>query len=182
MKASYIEESSKPLSIVVDAPLDSQIRTIELSDALLEPEPIGTSGFQRSGLVIFFTAWQTVMIVHFVRTGALHLAVMLACVNIVILLQVPKVRDAVPGLARVRPEPVAGVGWVRDPRGRLWTTDDSTLIVASLAKGKRALVVHLVGDAGSRTFTYQSTADPEFISLWKRWAHPNPRPDLAGQV
>lgn len=182
MKTFYDDRNAQPPRIIIDEAARAQTRDIDLSNELLEPEPVGTSGISATWVQVLLCVWSSFMAVQFFRDGQWEFSLCFAALAIFYLIQIPMVRDAVPGLTRINPEPVAGVGWVRDPKGRTWTTDNATMVVASHAKGKKALVVHLVGDAGSRTFTYQSAADPEFISLWKRWAHPNPRPDLAGLV
>ncbi len=96
-----------------------------------------------------------------------------------LLAQMPQVRDRVPILRRDETAPVAGVGYVEAPRGARWTTGDSMLLVSAL-KAPGPLYVRLVGPAGWLSWTFTNASDADFLRLWQRWMHPRPRPELAG--
>ncbi len=93
--------------------------------------------------------------------------------------QIPVIRDLIPALRPEGAAPIAGMGFIEDSKGKLWTVDDSLMILSGRKSGDKPVYVHIVGPAGWLLLTYANVKDPEFIKLWQRWNHPDPRPELA---
>jgi len=94
---------------------------------------------------------------------------------LVILGQMPQFRDFHPfALGRTQ---VASVGGVLASDGRRWTPDDAVLLVSG--RGRRGpVLVRLVGPAGWLSMCFMSPDEADFVTLWQRWMHPAPRPEL----
>jgi hypothetical protein len=77
---------------------------------------------------------------------------------------------------------VAGQGFIRSTNGLTWSSSDSLCVIRSMGRRIRiddACMVTLYGPCGIRLIPFPSTLDPHFISFWRRWNHPDPRPALA---
>ncbi len=79
--------------------------------------------------------------------------------------------------------PVAGLGVIRDGKGRLWTCTESIMFVEPyyIPKAGSGVQVDLFGPHGAHKMhkiQFPSCLDDGFVSLWQRWNHPHPRPEL----
>lgn len=74
--------------------------------------------------------------------------------------------------------PVAGLGILRDSRGRRWTVADSCMLIRRNGWNDKMITVELAGPAGYWTKHYFGVDDSGFQTLWRRWMHPYPKPDL----
>ena len=73
----------------------------------------------------------------------------------------------------------AGPGWVDHPDGRLWTVEDSVLVIREEWPGKRpGYSVTLLGPTSAFTIQIGKGRSLAFINLWQRWTTPVPRIDL----
>ncbi len=73
---------------------------------------------------------------------------------------------------------IAGPGVLVDQkRQRRWTVDDAVMLV-QCTPTLGPLIVRLVGEAGWLTLSFTDEKDPDFVRLWQRWNHPQPRPEL----
>ncbi len=90
------------------------------------------------------------------------------------------------GLSRfwshVMPRFTMGTGFLRTRgTGRVIRTDRSILFVRRMVSPlglDDRIMVDLVG-VPTRRLYYDGPDDPAFVDLWRRWIHPNPRPELA---
>lgn len=73
--------------------------------------------------------------------------------------------------------PTAWPGGISDHTGRRWTVRDSVMVVRGARPGG-GLAVEVLGGAMNLQLTFASSRDPDFITLWQRWNHPQPRPEL----
>lgn len=83
--------------------------------------------------------------------------------------------------SHVMPRFTMGTGFLRIRRtGRVIRTDQTILYVRRMIgpTGIDGIMVDLVG-VPTRRLYYDGPQDPAFIDLWRRWVHPNPRPELA---
>lgn len=74
-------------------------------------------------------------------------------------------------------EPIAGCGIIKDRKGRRFTCRDSTMLIQT-ARGSSAPVVTVLSSTGNVSMTFPSTKDADFIKLWQRWNHLDPKPEL----
>lgn len=184
---SQLREVAGPRQIavprtIVDSKLVERLGAIEQPSHLLEPEPVMGSGLGLSRRTHY---WLTAFLVMAAGTqfalGLWQSAVIAALGAVVYIVSVPRWRDTTRGLRMNEFKYVAGVGYVEDSQGRRWTCDNAIMLV-QVKRRSEALFVSLIGEAGSMAITFLSADDPDFIALWQRWAHPNPRPALVEQA
>ena len=84
--------------------------------------------------------------------------------------------------SHVMPRFTMGTGFLRTRgKGRVIRTDQSILYVRRMMSPggiDDRIMVDLVGVPVRRLY-YDGPDDPAFVDLWRRWIHPNPRPELA---
>jgi hypothetical protein len=74
--------------------------------------------------------------------------------------------------------PVAGMGVITDRKGRRWTVESASMLVRPVANGN-GLTVELLGPEDCLLMRFRRGIEDEgFQTLWQRWMHPHPRPDL----
>jgi hypothetical protein len=165
------EVATHPLPrTIADRRMQQRLGRIELSEELLEPEAILGSLWMKRG-------WLFVLIALFALNAALTTAWLKVFYLMMIgylLIQLPSIRDVLRlGDGKV----IAGLGVVETSRGKRWTVDDAIMIVQT-QDGEPPLTVFLTGEAGELKLHFIDEKDPDFIKLWQRWNHPNPRPEL----
>lgn len=72
---------------------------------------------------------------------------------------------------------VAGMGTLKDQNERRWTIENAAMVIQT-KEVAGALFVQIVGEAGYLELTFVDEHDPDFVKLWQRWNHPQPRPEL----
>jgi len=169
--------SLSPLPTALVAPgLLIHVRDLGRTARFLEPhsiEPGSVGGAPLAAGVVNLGVAALMLIV-----GQLWLAAIFAFLALVTLVRVPFIWYRLPIGRGGRRSLLVGPGWVRDPKGRIWTVRDSTLLVAPAAD-KGGVLARLVGPAGARDLIFSYAGDPEFTALWRLWTHRDPRPDLA---
>lgn len=166
----------RPPPALVDAELAPSVGAIPLSESLLEPEPINQSA--RGALLILIVMLFFALQHTFESTGrAWWRGLFFWAAAIVVALQIPAIRDRIPGLRSEGGDLVAGPGWLRD-RTRRWTVADSTAIVFRTRESRPGVVVRFIGPAGVRDVQFAGVDNPDFALLWERWMHLVPRLDL----
>lgn len=181
-----IEDDSAADSIqvraIVDHLLRKEIQQVELTESLIEEESIGpTTG--RGGLIA--AAILTVAVVSAaVSKGEVFLLLYwLVFCTIFVFPYISFFREHIPLLRLYSTEILAGPGWLRDHANvRRWTIENSMLLLH--LSGRRVLGpiwLHIIGPAGIQTLGFGSIRDPEFVRLWQRWMHPNPRLELIAE-
>lgn len=81
----------------------------------------------------------------------------------------PALRNFTPAPLRSQ-FPLADLGLMRDARGRVWTVEDSFLLVEP---HEHRIVATLYGPAGKLQLRYYAQGDEGFETLWQRWTHPD---------
>jgi hypothetical protein len=87
------------------------------------------------------------------------------------------VRDATRLFRMDQSEDVAGLGTFTDKQQRRWTVENAIMLV-QCKRDAGPLIVTMVGEAGHHTLSFMDETDTDFVKLWQRWNHPDPRPDL----
>ena len=185
--------SAMEFHVVVDGSTWSKLERIPLLPDLLEEKPL-VHGAWRSwrpeSMMILILAAS--MLVLFSNTSWLFGAVVspfnliLNFYTITIMLLIAfRLTPIQSGIGRlwshVMPRFTMGTGFLRTRRtGRVIRTDQTILYVRRMIgpAGIDGIMVDLVG-VPTRRLYYDGPQDPAFIDLWRRWVHPNPRPELA---
>lgn len=181
---------------IVDHRLRAQCEKIPIIADLVEPEPIRIAGStsvadpgkelrrRRMGVVIR-VLWPIAFIgiawILFSNFGWPKIAFWLVsalAIGCAFLPNFMLVRDPI-----FASPPVAGLGVIRDGKGRLWTCTESIMFVEPyyVPKAGSGVQVDLFGPQGTRKMhkiQFPSCLDDGFVSLWQRWNHPHPRPEL----
>lgn len=161
--------------------LKPRLMPLERPAEFLEPEPIHPSsnvGYAATLFLVLIYLWNAAA--QFFMGHYMVTAIWLVC-GLFFALGIPTLRDRVRKLWDSGGRFVAGQGWLRDRRGRIWTTSDSVVVVRK-SFTTSTLAWWVIGPAGVSWITFINENDPEFIKLWQRWNHPDPRPELAYQT
>jgi hypothetical protein len=177
------DESIDMPRALVDRRLSPAIREIEIPDDLVEREFIAESFSAGNGLVIVVLALVLFLAGRAAIGGDWAGAAIFIVVAAIFAPSIPWVKKYVPMLRAEAQAPIAAPGEVKDHRGRRWCAENAVMLVqpgpAIWSRGGQGLHVCLLGEAGRLELAFQSPRDPDFITLWQRWVHPHPRPDLA---
>lgn len=162
---------------IVDSSLRTPLEKIHLIPATLEPERI-QSRDPMGRFEAISLATMIVPIVIFVRLAlagqAKFLPAVAICVGIVVF-GASRYFDLRLGESLA---PIAGMGIVMDRNGRRWTVNDSSMLIRPIANGN-GLTVELLGPEGYLLIRLRrGLEDQGFQTLWQRWMHPHPRPEL----
>ena len=174
---------SPQVRAIVDRVLRKEIQQIELTESLIEEESIGsTTG--RGGALIAAVILSVAVVYAAVSKGDIFLLLYwLVFCTIFVFPHISFFREHIPLLRLYSTEILAGPGWLRDLANvRRWTIDNSMLLVH--LSGRRVLGpiwLHIIGPAGIQALVFSSARDPEFVRLWQRWMHPNPRLELIAE-
>lgn len=155
------------------------LESIELKEAMLEPETILSS-------VAIRQVWVIVIMVIFLVLGFRSMA-MGYWFDMTIYFSVagffsfciPSIRDLIPMFRPDGNAPIVGMGFIQDAKEKLWTVDNSFLVLTGKGNENGPVHLHFIGPEGRMDLAYTNVHDPEFIKLWQRWNHPDPRPELA---
>jgi len=168
--------SARPRTIA-DAALRTRLMDPPLPDYLLEPEEIVPAGGHARS-IIFAAGVLSLVIMYILAAISVWLMVLFMLAVFFAATSIAPVRRRIALMAPIETALIAGQGWVREPNGRVWTTDDAMLIVTQVAPGA-PLRVFLTGPSGCIRRSFPHHTAPAFINLWQRWNHPDPRPSLA---
>ena len=156
---------------VAETRMQKRLAAIGLIDDMLEPETILGSLPMKRGMLIFMIALYVLLIIN---AGWSVAGLLIAIGAVALLLQLPFLRDKFRwGEGTV----IAGLGVVETSRGKRWTVNDAIMIVQA-QNGEPPLTVCFTGESGELVLQFIDERDPDFIKLWQRWNHPDPRPEL----
>ena len=168
-----------------------ELEDVDLTDRFFEPAPLSDGGRPswsiRSVVVLIATAlFFIVMLLPFIFMGQRGLAV-LPCSIPFILLAGVSLKD-LPWFTRWRRQfgrrsmrTIAGPGFLLN-RGRVWTRDDSVLLLHDPRQTGWKVEATLVGPGGIHRLRLHDRRDPDLVTFWQTWAHPRPRLDLVAGV
>jgi hypothetical protein len=171
---------SKALALprtLADERFECGLTEIRLTPDLLEPEPIvvsdAVSGLAKAVFGSIYMALAIAMLAsgQWVGGGA-QLFVGLMWVG-----RVPIVRRITRELNWEHGAPVAGCGVLRIGKKSRFTCNDAVMIV-EMGRVAGGVLVSLLGEAGIARLGFSSISDPDFINLWQRWNHLDPKPEL----
>lgn len=168
---------------LVDRRLWPAIRDIEIIDDLVEREFIAVSVTISGPFIVALLALALFLAVRAAVKGDWLDAAGFMVIAAIFAPAVPWVKKHVPMVRAEAEAPIAAPGEVKDRRGRRWCADNAVMVVQAgppiWRRGGEGLHVCLIGEAGRLELAFQSPDDPDFITLWQRWVHPHPRPELA---
>lgn len=176
------KESLETPRTLADLRLASQLERIELVDVLLEAEkvfPGSRVGRRRARSAIFLGGF--IMLLGFLMASAVCVIVGLLTV-LIPLMSLNIMRRKAPELRLGFTVPVAGTGFLRVNDEICFTSEDSICLVRAIDSGRitdPAIETWFMSPKATRFYSFPSCRDPHFITLWQRWNHPEPRPELA---
>ncbi len=162
---------------VAAAVLKDELLEIERPAVLLEPEAVGQEPTGSFPVEIVFIALLVTAVVWLFLRG-LQLDSLLILGGIVLMSleskRMCRLLGIEPSIDRL---PVAGPGVISDSTGQRWSVHDAVMFVWAKKPGGGVEVV-LLGEGRVLDMTFASTRDADFVTLWQRWNHPDPRPEL----
>lgn len=184
VKWEFSKEKLPNLKAIVDPLLQLEIQALALRNELLEPEPVQSSFPIKDRATNFFLVLMIMACFRSFMDQSWFLAVL--SLSYLLISIIPRVTDLRERFSFLRSEDASilvGPGWVKHTkRNRNWSVADS-IILLRLRKRKAlgTLYVRLLGPTKDLNFIFENVRDPEFIRLWQRWMHPNPRLELMDQ-
>jgi len=176
--AACESEHVTPPHTVVRNELAGMVSDVDTPAHLLEPEPILPSSAYGPGLLALLLFIYLFNALAAIVTGNVWLAVIWLVAGAAWTISTPSIRDRLRIFRGSEGKIIAGPGWIRDRRGRIWRAGSATMIVTS-PSGKPPIHVVVSGPDGCVTLTFMHERDPDFTALWQRWNHPDPRPEFA---
>lgn len=183
--------SAMEFHAVVDGDTWSKLQRIPLLPDLLEEEPLVHGAWRswrpESMMLVIFVASILVAYANMSWLLGATVSPLSMILFYPVMIMGPLFRTPIgSGISRawshVMPRFTMGTGFLRTRRtGRVIRTDQ-TILYARRMLGPTGIddriMVDLVG-VPTRRLYFDGPQDPAFIDLWRRWVHPNPRPELA---
>ncbi len=166
---------------VVDREIAAGVASLSIPTDLIEPEIINESDIGNRIAAAMFTVFGVQRLIPPLNQDW-PWGVFFLCMALVMMARIPAIRDRIPLLRDFGSNVVAGPGWVRDRRGRLWRADDSVAIITAMRQRRskrRGVRVRLVGPMGVRDVRFERTDNADLRVFWERWMHASPRPEFA---
>lgn len=182
-KGRLVKEQLPTVKAIVDSSLHDEIQSIELRNELLEQELIQSSIPIKELNTLFMISMMSFCLINGITNQDWIMAICGFFVLLGLLPYISFLRERLPFLRNDDKSLLVGPGWVDfQKRKRKWTVADSIMLLRlKTSKPLGTLHVRLLGPHRDYEFTFQSVHDPEFIRLWQRWMHPNPRLELMEQ-
>ena len=182
LRDSLAREDLQPPRTVIDLRVVEAVRDVPLTEDFREPELILPSSAiplrdARLGLIVLPLLAGLLLLI-----GGWGLASVLGGLWVIMVLSRPGIRNAVPGLRFESRGILAGPGFLRDRRNRIFSAEEGMLLIrrAGRHRWRNAPILAVVlGPAGCLRMRFVSLRDPDFRNLWQLWNHPHPRPELA---
>ena len=182
-KGGFAKDQLPNIKAIVDPLLQDEIQSIELRDDLLEQELLQSSMPMKDKHFILAIVFMTLMLTYSAIKGSWLSAAFVIYIIVFLLPNISILRERLPFIRNEYRSLLVGLGWVSShKRKQKWTIADSIILLRM--KKKRplgTLYVRLLGPTKDYDFMFESVHDPEFIRLWQRWMHPNPRLELMEQ-
>ena len=163
--------------------MQDEIQSIELRDDLLEQELLQSSMPMKDKKFIIVIVFMLVILTYSAIKGSWLSAAFVIYIIVFLLPNISFLREKLPFIRNEYRSLLVGLGWVNShKRKQKWTIADS-IILLRIRKHKPLGTIHvrLLGPTKDFDFMFESVRDPEFIRLWQRWMHPNPRLELMEQ-
>jgi hypothetical protein len=190
---AIVEEDGSAMEFhaVVDGSIWSKLERIPILPDLLEEEPLVHGAWRswrpESMTLVIFVASIVVANANMSLLVGVAVSPLSTILFYPIMIMGPLFRTPiVSGISRawshVMPRFTMGTGFLRTRRtGRVIRTDQTILYVRRMLGPTGIddrIMVDLVG-VPTRRLYFDGPQDPAFVDLWRRWVHPNPRPELA---
>jgi len=182
-KGGFAKDQLPSIKAIVDPLLQDEVQSIDLRDELLEQELLQSSMPMKDKHFTLVIVFMTVMLTYSAIKGSWLSAAFVVYVIVFLLPNISFLRESLPFIRNEYRSLLVGLGWVKShKRKNKWTIADS-IILLRIKKNKPlgTLYVRLLGPTKDFDFLFESVRDPEFIRLWQRWMHPNPRLELMEQ-
>ena len=180
--------SAMEFHAVVDGDTWSKLQRIPLLPDLLEEEPLVHGAWRswrpESMMILIVAASMLVLLSNiswlFGVVVSLFNLMFLYPLLLLIAFRLTPIQSGIGRLwSHVMPRFTMGAGFLRTRRtGRVIRTDQTILYVRRMDSPEGRIMVDLVG-VPTRRLYYDGPQDPAFVDLWRRWVHPNPRPELS---
>ncbi len=182
-KGRLVKEQLTTVNAIVDSSLHDEIQLIELRNELLEQELIQSSIPIKNLHTLFMIAMMSFCFISGIMNQDWIMAICGFFVLLGLLPHISYLRERLPFIRNDENSMFVGPGWVTfDKKKTKWTVADSIMLLQlKTNKPLGTLYVRLLGPTKDFKFTFESVRDPEFIRLWQRWMHPNPRLELMEQ-
>lgn len=182
-KGGLAKDQLPSIKALVDPLLQDEIQSIELHDELLEQELLQSNMPMKDKKFIVAIIFMTVISTYSAIKGSWLAAAFVIYIIMFLLPNISFLRERLPFIRNEYRSLLVGLGWVSShKRKQKWTIADS-IILLRIKKNKplETIYVRLLGPTKDYDFMFESVRDPEFIRLWQRWMHPNPRLELMEQ-
>ena len=182
-KGGFAKDQLPSIKAIVDPLLQDEIQSIELHDELLEQELLQSSMPMKDKKFIIVIVFMLVILTYSAIKGSWLSAAFVIYIIVFLLPNISFLREKLPFIRNEYRSLLVGLGWVNShKRKQKWTIADS-IILLRIKKNKPLGTIHvrLLGPTKDFDFMFESVRDPEFIRLWQRWMHPNPRLELMEQ-
>ncbi|MCH8824139.1 MAG: hypothetical protein IH984_11610 [Planctomycetes bacterium] len=182
-KGGLAKDQLPSIKALVDPLLQDEIQSIELHDELLEQELLQSSMPMKDKHFTLVIVFMTVILTYSAIKGSWLSAAFVIYIIVFLLPNISILRERLPFIRNEYRSLLVGLGWVSShKRKQKWTIADS-IILLRMKKNRPlgTLYVRLLGPTKDYDFMFESVRDPEFIRLWQRWMHPNPRLELMEQ-
>lgn len=163
---------------IADERLKPKVSAIPLERDLLEPEFIiggeggGASGAIAYGVVVVWLLMASLSLMWGNKAVAgIYMLVALGSTT-----RTPFLRRYLRAASWERDAPIAGCGVLKAHDKRRWTCEDGVMFLRSNLSGGVSAI--FLGMAGVFVMSFPNVTDPDFINLWQRWNHLDPKPGL----
>ena len=183
--------SAMEFHAVMDDSIWSKLQRIPLLPDLLEEEPLVHGAWRswrpESMMLVIFVASILVAYANMSWLVGTTVSPLSMILFYPIMIMGPLFRTPIgSGISRawshVMPRFTMGTGFLRTRRTGQVIRTDQTILYARRMLGPTGIddriMVDLVG-VPVRRLCFDGPQDPAFVDLWRRWVHPNPRPELA---
>lgn len=170
---------------IADLRVALELERLPISDELIEPEKIvpGSRSDRRNRRNSILNGLVAVAIGLF--TGATACTVIGIAMILIPLLSIHRMRKSAPDLMFGLSATVAGPGFLVWNERLLFRSDAALCLLRSIGSVRNtdpAVEAWFYSRDGIRMLAFPSVHDPQFVEFWKRWNHPNPRHELAGET
>tara|TARA_Y100000589_G_scaffold20775_1_gene17051 strand:+ start:1145 stop:2149 length:1005 start_codon:yes stop_codon:yes gene_type:complete len=170
---------------IADLRVALELERLPIADELVEPEKI-VSGSRsdrrnRRNSIINGLVGVTIGLL----TGATVCIVVGIAMILIPMLSLHRIRKSAPDLMLGLSATVAGPGFLVWNERLVFRSDAALCLLRSIGTVRNtdpAVEAWFYSPEGIRMLAFPSVHDPQFVEFWKRWNHPNPRHELAGET
>lgn len=169
---------------IADLRVATELCQLPLPDELVEPEKVASGSRadrkSRRNSIIFGVA---IVVFSIIIDGGWMCTGLGLFMILVPLLSLQIVRTIAPDLLLGFSTVIAGPGFVHFSDDLIFRSGSAICMLRSIGSTRwtdSAVEACFYSADGVRMLSFPSVHDPQFVRLWQRWNHPQPRPELAG--